>query len=127
MTTFMDLPLLVEKVLFRRCFEQGTMWIGQPTTVEMFDELQTFFHLQSVSAAHKRMLSGTTWHAAIRLANIDLENVVGWNWINNDPKSFITSCFRENLELLRQSRKLVVHVSPGIVAAPLGNLTTANL
>jgi hypothetical protein len=102
MTTFVDLPVdvLVEKVLLRRCFEQRVMWTGQPTTVEMFDELQIFFHLQSVSAAQKRMLSGTTWNAAFRLANIDLENVVGWNWINNDPKSFITSCFRDNLELL---------------------------
>jgi hypothetical protein len=39
-----------------------------------------------------------------------------WAWISNDPESFLVSSFVQNLELLQSSRRLIVIVSPSILA-----------
>jgi hypothetical protein len=39
-----------------------------------------------------------------------------WVWISNDPESFLVSSFVQNLELLQSSRRLIVIVSPSILA-----------
>jgi hypothetical protein len=73
------------------------------------------------------MLSKTLAHAALRLALMDLRDVGGWGWIAHDPRSYVASCFEQNLDLLRTSRRLVFRVSPWLVTATLEDLRCIEL
>jgi hypothetical protein len=73
------------------------------------------------------MLSKILTHAVVRLVDIDMECVASTGWIGNNPRSYIACCFRQNFELLRTSRKLVVHMSPRLVRAPLEELNQVEL
>jgi hypothetical protein len=83
---------------------------------ELFEELNAM--LQSRQANKE----------CIEMLKDDLDIVGSWAWISNDPESFLVSSFLQNLELLRSIRRLIMTVSPGILAERnMGELSLGDL
>jgi hypothetical protein len=95
---------------------------------ELFEELNAMLQSRQANKECIEMLSETLEYAAWKLAKDDLDNVVSWAWISNDPESFLVSSFLQNLELLRSIRRLIMTVSPGILAERnMGELSLGDL
>jgi hypothetical protein len=67
-------------------------------------------------------------YAAWRLAKVNLDNVTSWAWIMYESESFLISSFLQNYKLLSCSRRLIVTIFPGILAAvSMGELKLVDL
>jgi hypothetical protein len=130
MASIIDRPLnvLVPQNLLRCYFEDDCTWGAEAAiTLQQFEDLQTFANLRATSKLCKGLLSGTVIHTTLRLANIDLENVEGLGWIGNDLRGYFATCFRANLKLVCSNMKLVMWISPQLVATDLYTLSRVEL